>query len=450
MGKNIMRKKMIGLALCVAAFQMNLAAQTELTTISLSIPVVYGAERDYLLATLPTSNNGTGDAVYIQVTGITTGYSEVGVLTVAMGQRGGFWYVKNLEGSGGYPGVLIRSYLQSDGTTNIYAVAPAYSFDTTYITYFQYGWGATLYNPAAQGAWTGTTLNFDSSNDSAYPINSSLTFENGYFTGNVGIGTTTPAAGLDVANGILHVSGTVNPTTTVQGTYLGWNSLTGSWGETDLINNPGLGYGGFAFMEVPSSGSPRSTLMYLTGAGNLGIGTTSPGAKLEVDGSVKLTAGSGASITFQDGTVQSSAFTGVLCGGDYAESVDVTGDRKSYAAGDVLVIDPNDSGKFLKSAEPYSSAVLGIYSTKPGAVGRRQLTPKNDDEVPMAMIGIVPTKVTAENGAIKPGDLLVTSSTPGYAMLGTDRSRLVGAIIGKAMGRLDSGKGVIEVGVTLQ
>lgn len=47
-------------------------------------------------------------------------------------------------------------------------------------------------------------------------------------------------------------------------------------------------------------------------AGNVGIGTTTPGAKLEVDGSVKLTSNSGASITFQDGTVQSTAYTGVI------------------------------------------------------------------------------------------------------------------------------------------
>lgn len=115
-----------------------------------------------------------------------------------------------------------------------------------------------------------------------------------------------------------------------------------------------------------------------------------------------------------------------------------------------MVIDPDSPGKFLKSAEPYSSSVTGIYSTKPGVVGRRQLTPKSDDEVPMAMIGIVPTKVSAENGSIHPGDLLVTSSTMGYAMRGTDRTRMLGAVIGKALGSLDSGTGVIEVVVTLQ
>jgi hypothetical protein len=68
----------------------------------------------------------------------------------------------------------------------------------------------------------------------------------------------------------------------------------------------------------------------------------------------------------------------------------------------------------------------------------------------MAMIGIVPTKVSAENGPIKRGDLLVTSSIPGYAMKGTDRSRLTGAVIGKALGNLDSGKGLIEAVITLQ
>ncbi len=94
--------------------------------------------------------------------------------------------------------------------------------------------------------------------------------------------------------------------------------------------------------------------------------------------------------------------------------------------------------------------VTGIYSTKPGTVGRRQTTAKSPDEVPMAMMGIVPTKVSAENGAIRPGDLLVTAAKLGYAMRGTDRSKMLGAVIGKALGNLYSGTGVIEVVVTLQ
>jgi hypothetical protein len=207
--------------------------------------------------------------------------------------------------------------------------------------------------------------------------------------------------------------------------------------------------GGSGFMNAAGG------LALFAGAnGNVGLGTVLPGAKLEVNGNIMLTKGSAGSITFPDGTKQTTAFTGltpaVLKGGDYAESVDVTGDRTRYEPGDVLVIDSKSPGKFLKSAEPYSAAVSGIYSTKPGTVGRRQLTPMVADEVPMAMMGIVPTNVSAENGAIHPGDLLVTSSTPGYAMKGTDRNRMLGAVIGKALGGLDSGKGSIEVVVTFQ
>ena len=77
-------------------------------------------------------------------------------------------------------------------------------------------------------------------------------------------------------------------------------------------------------------------------------------------------------MTFQDGSVQTVAWNGVLSGGDYAESVDVAGDRGQYEPGDVLVIDHESEKLFLKSSEPYSTAVMGIYSTRPGIVGRRQ------------------------------------------------------------------------------
>lgn len=184
--------------------------------------------------------------------------------------------------------------------------------------------------------------------------------------------------------------------------------------------------------------------------GNVGIGTTNPGAKLEIDGNVKLTNGSGASITYQDGTVQSTAWTGVLQGGDYAEAMNTAGGKAKYQPGDVLVLASDDSEDVQKSAEPYSNMVAGIYATKPGVIGRRETLAKSKDDIPMTMVGVVPTKVSAENGPIYKGDLLVSSSTPGYAMKGTDRSRMLGAVIGKAMQPLESGRGVIEVLVTLQ
>jgi hypothetical protein len=198
---------------------------------------------------------------------------------------------------------------------------------------------------------------------------------------------------------------------------------------------------------APLTSTLTNSVITQASAGNVGIGTTNPQAKLEINGSALVDGG----LYFPgSSTPQTVPYTGITCGGDYAESIDVTGDRTKYEPGDVLVIDSDVSGKFLKSAEPYSTSVTGIYSTKPGTVGRRQTTPKSDAEVPMAMVGIVPTKVTAENGPIHRGDLLVTSSRIGFAMKGTDRSRMLGAVIGKALDNLESGTGVIEVVVTLQ
>lgn len=185
-------------------------------------------------------------------------------------------------------------------------------------------------------------------------------------------------------------------------------------------------------------------------AGKVGIGTLTPSATLEVNGNVKLTANSGASVTFQDGTTQSTAWTGVLCGGDYAEDMRASGGKTKYEPGDVLILADGDSSDVQKSGEPYSTMVAGIYASKPGVIGRRAAVAQSMNNIPMAMVGVVPTKVTAENGPIHRGDLLVTSSAPGYAMKGTDRSRMLGAVIGKAMGPLEHGTGVIEVLVTLQ
>jgi len=193
--------------------------------------------------------------------------------------------------------------------------------------------------------------------------------------------------------------------------------------------------------------------MSMTYTGNVGIGTTNPLYNLDVTGTVHATGVINATtsgVKYPDGNTQLTAWTGVLCGGDYAEAVNAKGLRKTYEPGDVLVIGDGTEGEVQKSAEPYSTMVAGIFATKPGVIGRRQSLLKDADEIPMAMVGIVPTKVTAENGPIHRGDLLVTSSTTGYAMKGIDRSRLVGAVIGKAMGSLETGTGVIEVLVTLQ
>jgi hypothetical protein len=115
--------------------------------------------------------------------------------------------------------------------------------------------------------------------------------------------------------------------------------------------------------------------------------------------------------------------------------------------GDVLAIGPDS--KLHRSTEPYQGSVLGIYSTKPGFVGGQPVDGNLTNHVPLAVVGVVPVKASAENGPICPGDLLTTSSTPGHAMKAGPNPP-VGTVIGKALGTLAEGKGVIQMLVTLQ
>jgi len=134
-------------------------------------------------------------------------------------------------------------------------------------------------------------------------------------------------------------------------------------------------------------------------------------------------------------------------GADVAEAFKVEGIVKEYEPGDVLVISTKDDRTVAKSNEPYSTLVVGVYATKPGVL----LTERNVDDqlrdlVPMGVIGVIPTKVCGENGSIHRGDLLVTSSLPGYAMKGTDREKLMGAVLGKALENFDGNEtGIIKV-----
>lgn len=93
-----------------------------------------------------------------------------------------------------------------------------------------------------------------------------------------------------------------------------------------------------------------------------------------------------------------------------------------------------------------------IYSTRPGMLGadKNGTSRVDPDEVPVAIVGIVPTKVSAMNGRIRVGDLLTTSSTPGYAMRCANRVKCVGAIVGKALEPLAGGRGVIKMLVMLR
>jgi hypothetical protein len=134
-------------------------------------------------------------------------------------------------------------------------------------------------------------------------------------------------------------------------------------------------------------------------------------------------------------------------GADLAEAIEVEEAVEKYEPGDVMIISIINDRRITKCNKPYSTLVAGVYATKPGVLlTERNIDDPHDDTVPLGVVGIIPTKVCGENGSIHRGDLLVTSSTPGHAMKGTDRDRLVGAVIGKAFENFDgNGTGVIKV-----
>jgi hypothetical protein len=68
------------------------------------------------------------------------------------------------------------------------------------------------------------------------------------------------------------------------------------------------------------------------------------------------------------------------------------------------------------------------------------------DKVPMGVIGVIPTKVCTEGGAIQKGDLLVTSSASGVAMKANLDKVKPGQVIGKALENYN-GTGISKIKV---
>ena len=138
-----------------------------------------------------------------------------------------------------------------------------------------------------------------------------------------------------------------------------------------------------------------------------------------------------------------------LVNADCAEDFDVAIDGTAEP-GTVVVCDAD--GALRPSMSPYDKKVVGIVSGaggyKPAIVLDRQESLQH--RAPVALMGKVFCNVDAAEHAIEVGDLLTTSSSPGHAMKATDPSRAFGAVIGKALRPLASGRGKIPVLVALQ
>ncbi len=141
----------------------------------------------------------------------------------------------------------------------------------------------------------------------------------------------------------------------------------------------------------------------------------------------------------------------ILSGSDLAEKFEVEDETKP---GMVVAIDPQNAGKLFISRGAYNRRVAGVISgannLSAGMVLPDLTSDKTTFVLPVALSGRVWVYCDAAKSPIKPGDLLTTSAIPGHAMKVVNHARAQGAIIGKAMTKLKSGRGLVLVLVSLQ
>jgi hypothetical protein len=264
-------------------------------------------------------------------------------------------------------------------------------------------------------------------------------------TAKVGIGTSAPSRSLEI----------VRPVTGNFDGLLLYNSAGAPHSPADSVSLS-LGRGpNHVMAQVTASNKQTGTFgdgylafstrraevvaekMRIDQEGNVGIGTSSPGAKLHVEGggyfNGDITAAGNISAKYQD----------------VAEWVPST---QKLQAGTVVVLDGGRSNHVIASAGSYDTKVAGVISAQPGVI----LGVGGEGRVMVATTGRVRVKVDASRGSILVGDLLVTSEVEGIAMksipidLGGTPIHRPGTIIGKALEPLKNGTGEILVLLSLQ
>jgi hypothetical protein len=201
----------------------------------------------------------------------------------------------------------------------------------------------------------------------------------------------------------------------------------GVWGES----TNGLGVFGSSENNVGVFGASRNSL-----AGKF-VGKVEVTGDLKIDGKIDAPQ---ATITCFDVAISNA---------DCAEEFEAK-NAESLEAGMVVSLDAD--GALVPSTKIYDRKVAGIISGagayKPGVVLDKQKG--NANRVPVALVGKVYCMVDAGYAPVEVGDLLTSSATPGHAMKMLDPLLALGAVIGKALAPLTSGRGLIPVLVALQ
>lgn len=109
-------------------------------------------------------------------------------------------------------------------------------------------------------------------------------------------------------------------------------------------------------------------------------------------------------------------------------------------AADVVIISPVEDLTVTRSVQAFDPAIAGVISTNP-----RLNLGQAADRKPLALAGVAPCKVSAENGAIQPGDMLVSASMPGHAMRADADDVQPGMLVGSALEPHEEGAGIINI-----
>ncbi|HLO39592.1 MAG TPA: hypothetical protein VK176_01110 [Phycisphaerales bacterium] len=334
-------------------------------------------------------------------------------------------------------------------------------------------WLSVAVRPAGSGAWT--TFPRQKLTASAYSASTRGLFVNGSgTTARVGIGAPAPAAfrfSVDEPTNTsawMNIdSGLGNPQTSGiqlsdRGTGI-WSIAKSPTSALYFNRNNALADCQFLFGATTAANDPDwSTELFLKGRNADEGAKDSTGIVFQnTDGSATWEMGH-----FKDGTFRfSSSGTAknwisvpaieIRGGSDIAEPYRVApAGAVAPQPGMVVSIDPAGTGTLRVSEAAYDRMVAGIISGANGVNTGLTLTQEGsiaDGDMPIAKVGRVWCLVDADAaGEIKPGDLLTTSATPGHAQKVDDYARSQGAILGKAMSSLKSGRGHVLVLVGLQ
>jgi hypothetical protein len=289
----------------------------------------------------------------------------------------------------------------------------------------------TLYTSAVAGGWGVTPNGFDiweypatAARLRIRPGGTTILTPNG---GNVGVGTENPLAKLHVHGGDFRMeSGR---------TIVGEGRLHITGEEIlYLLNKAGVivsrAWGGTGDLVVE---------------GRIGVNGQSP---------IPRTRGWGGGIHTWDIEVEGTAWSrnGWQTGArDLAENFET---MDSLQPGVVVSLHPEHNA-VVQSTVCNDTRVCGVVSTEPGVLlGSDTDRPDYEGLAPIALCGRVPCQVVDENGPIQRGDLLTSSSIPGYAMraepvlVNGERVYRSGTIVGKALEAHRSGRGVITIFVS--